>query len=98
MRLSNGLEKWKSSAISGLGCAVLYSAANGHANYVEHRKQVEGQYSMADYGQQEPDAAWLARNNGAGDQRGVCIPPYFVFQFRSDGHPSPLTATTKVAH
>ncbi|MES2441804.1 MAG: hypothetical protein V4574_03170 [Pseudomonadota bacterium] len=73
-----------------------YSAADGHAKYVEHRKAVEAQYSLADYGQQEPDPAWLGRNNGAGDQRGVCIPPYFVFQFRSDGHPSPLTSTVKV--
>jgi hypothetical protein len=37
------------------------------------------------YGQQMPDAAWIKRN----DQRGLCIPPYFVFQFRADGHPEP---------
>ena len=33
--------------------------------------------------------AWLGRNDGKGDPRGLCIPPYFVFQFRSDGHPLP---------
>jgi hypothetical protein len=37
------------------------------------------------YGQSMPDAAWVSRN----DQRGLCIPPYFVFQFRADGHPGP---------
>ncbi|QND44654.1 hypothetical protein HB780_02390 (plasmid) [Rhizobium lusitanum] len=43
-------------------------------------------YSKSDYyGQTKPDATWLARN----DKRGVCIPPYFVFQFRSDMHPKP---------
>jgi hypothetical protein len=39
------------------------------------------------YGQTMPDAAWVNRN----DQRGLCIPPYFVFQFRADGHPAPKT-------
>jgi hypothetical protein len=33
----------------------------------------------------------LSRKGGAGDQRGICIPPYFVFQFRSDGHPAPMS-------
>jgi hypothetical protein len=42
-------------------------------------------YDPNDFGQKRPDAAWVARN----DQRGLCIPPYFVFQFRSDGHPAP---------
>jgi hypothetical protein len=42
-------------------------------------------YDPNDFGQKGPDAAWIARN----DQRGLCIPPYFVFQFRSDGHPAP---------
>lgn len=37
------------------------------------------------YGQVMPDNSWLDRN----DQRGLCIPPYFVFQFRADGHPKP---------
>lgn len=51
-------------------------------------------YDPNDYGQKQPDAEWVARN----DQRGLCIPPYFVFQFRSDGHPAPpaqVSATTK---
>lgn len=40
-------------------------------------------YDINDYGQQQPDEAWIKRN----DVRGICIPPYFVFQFRSDNHP-----------
>jgi len=49
-------------------------------------KAINGRdYDPDDFGQQRPDAAWVQRN----DQRGVCIPPYFVFQFRSDGHPAP---------
>ena len=43
-------------------------------------------YSAADYyGQRFPDKEWLDRR----DRRGLCIPPYFVFQFRSDRHPKP---------
>ncbi|WP_210215090.1 hypothetical protein, partial [Mesorhizobium sp. M4B.F.Ca.ET.089.01.1.1] len=43
-------------------------------------------YSAADYyGQRFPDRDWLDRH----DRRGLCIPPYFVFQFRSDKHPKP---------
>jgi hypothetical protein len=42
-------------------------------------------YDIFDYGQKQSDAAWVNRK----DPRGVCIPPYFVFQFRSDGHPAP---------
>ena len=45
-------------------------------------------YDPNDFGQKGPDAAWVAKN----DQRGLCIPPYFVFQFRSDGHPAPPAA------
>ena len=49
-------------------------------------KEVTGRdYDPKDFGQEKPDDAWVARN----DQRGLCIPPYFVFQFRSDGHPAP---------
>lgn len=40
-------------------------------------------YDPDQYGQKQPDTAWINRN----DTRGVCIPPYFVFQFRSDRHP-----------
>src|SRR5262249_40113731 len=42
-------------------------------------------YDIDDYGQKRPDSGWVSRN----DTRGICIPPYFVFQFRSDGHPAP---------
>ena len=42
-------------------------------------------YDPNAYGQQKPDNAWIFRN----DQRGFCLPPYFVFQFRSDRHPKP---------
>ena len=49
-------------------------------------KEINGRkYDEKDDGQKRPDDAWVARN----DKRGLCIPPYFVFQFRSDGHPSP---------
>jgi hypothetical protein len=65
-----------------------YNQANGHEKFAARQKAVS--YKSSDYGQQEPDAAWLARNGGRGDPRGICIPPYFVFQFRSDGHPSPV--------
>lgn len=67
-----------------------YTAANGHAKFEERSKTTP--YKPDDFGQKEPDAAWLSRNGGGGDQRGICIPPYFVFQFRSDGHPSPMSA------
>jgi hypothetical protein len=73
--------------LSGMG----YTAANAHDRFEARRSVVAGIYDAADYGQQEPDKAWLGRNGGHGDRRGVCIPPYFVFQFRSDGHPSPIS-------
>jgi hypothetical protein len=66
---------------------IGYTAANGRERFLERQRNVS--YKADDYGQREPDSAWLGRNNGAGDQRGICIPPYFVFQFRSDGHPNP---------
>jgi hypothetical protein len=47
---------------------------------INHRR-----YDPSDFGQKQPDATWISRD----DQRGLCIPPYFVFQFRSDGHPAP---------
>lgn len=65
-----------------------YNEANGHDQFVARKNAVP--YTEADYGQAEPDSAWLGRNGGRGDPRGICIPPYFVFQFRSDGHPSPV--------
>jgi hypothetical protein len=50
-------------------------------------KQIVGKpYAAADYyGQVHPDEEWLTRQ----DRRGLCIPPYFVFQFRADKHPQP---------
>lgn len=68
---------------------IGYSQSNGHAKFLERRKTSSVIYADEDFGQQEPDTQWLSRNGGRGDQRGVCIPPYFVFQFRSDGHPAP---------
>ena len=41
------------------------------------------------FGEKMPDSAWLGRNGGNGDRRGLCIPPYFVFQFKADGHRVP---------
>jgi hypothetical protein len=43
------------------------------------------------FGERMPDDAWLGRNAGNGDRRGLCIPPYFVFQFKADGHRVPPT-------
>ena len=68
-----------------------YTAENGHEHYRKRTSDVVGLQKPDDFGQKEPDAAWLGRNDGKGDPRGLCIPPYFVFQFRSDGHPSPPT-------
>ena len=65
-----------------------YNRANGRREFEARQKAVS--YDPSDFGQKEPDPAWLARNRGRGDQRGICIPPYFVFQFRSDGHPPPV--------
>jgi hypothetical protein len=42
-------------------------------------------YDPKGFGEQRPDDGWISRHDG----RGYCIPPYFVFQFRSDGHPPP---------
>lgn len=69
--------------VEGLGL----NAGNAIESYDKRRSIVDGQsgYSKLDFGQAKPDDKYLNRN----DQRGVCIPPYFVFQFRSDGHPRP---------
>ncbi|HEX3127679.1 MAG TPA: hypothetical protein VH394_10135 [Thermoanaerobaculia bacterium] len=74
-----------------------YTLANGHQSYEQRLAAVAGIYNENDFGQKEPDEAWLSRNGGAGDQRGICIPPYFVFQFRSDGHPAPMTQTMEAS-
>lgn len=69
--------------------SIGYDLDNGASKYEARKKRIP--YDLADFGQQPPDRAWLGRNNGAGDSRGICIPPYFVFQFRADGHPKPTT-------
>lgn len=69
-----------------------YTAADGHDKFLARERAVAGHYGKDHFGQVEPDRLWLRRNDGAGDQRGLCIPPYFVFQFRSDKHPSPMVA------
>ncbi|MBB6486854.1 hypothetical protein [Rhizobium lusitanum] len=63
---------------------------NERARLLDHsaffREVVNRDYDKAQYyGQTRPDGKWMMRN----DRRGVCIPPYFVFQFRSDKHPRP---------
>ncbi len=64
----------------------LYDARLEGLRTTTYFRDVNGRdYDPNDFGQKRPDDAWVARN----DQRGLCIPPYFVFQFRSDGHPAP---------
>lgn len=43
-------------------------------------------YEAQGLGELPPNDNWAKRN----DRRGLCIPPYFVFQFRSDSHPENL--------
>jgi hypothetical protein len=74
---------------------IGYNEANGHGLFLK-RKQATN-YTPIDFGQKEPELAWLRRNWGKGDQRGICIPPYFVFQFRSDLHPAPMKSDTRKA-
>jgi hypothetical protein len=67
-----------------------------------HRLQVDAyfrqvtkrDYDENDYGQKRPDNDWVARS----DRRGLCIPPYFVFQFRSDGHPAPPLPKDRIGY
>lgn len=66
-----------------------YTAENGPERIAARAAAVDNIQHEQDFGQRAPDAAWLGRNGGRGDPRGLCIPPYFVFQFRSDGHPAP---------
>jgi hypothetical protein len=47
------------------------------------------QLALHYFGERIPDEAFLNRNGGLGDRRGVCIPPYFIFQFKADGHRVP---------
>lgn len=66
-----------------------YTAANGKSRFEARRAVVS--YDPEDFGQKAPDEKFLSRYGGKGDPRGICIPPYFVFQFRSDGHPAPMS-------
>lgn len=67
-----------------------YSLANGKERYETRAARVAGlQDPNLEFGQKMPDSDWLGRNGGTGDPRGVCIPPYFVMQFRVDNHPTP---------
>lgn len=55
-------------------------------NGSEFFRKISGfKYDKDYFGQKKPDLSWLNSNRG----NGVCIPPYFVFQFRSDNHPVP---------
>ena len=59
---------------------------------LDQAEQREGA-GITQFGEGMPDVTWLARNGGQGDRRGVCIPPYFVFQFKADGHRVPVNYT-----
>ncbi|MER9183709.1 hypothetical protein [Mesorhizobium sp. M0767] len=81
---------------------VGYTAENGTANFnaraarrdaarnspIESDKDRK-RLRITFFGEKMPDRGWLNRNNGNGDRRGLCIPPYFVFQFKADGHHVP---------
>ncbi|TPW31804.1 hypothetical protein FJU08_08695 [Martelella alba] len=54
---------------------LSFQASDSRRNY----------FASTFFGQDMPDDAWLNRE----DHRGVCIPPYFVFQFKADGHVVP---------
>ena len=58
-------------------------AANG--GHGEIKAALGDAYNPLAFGQKAPDRDWMQHN----DRRGICIPPYFVFQFRADGHPQP---------
>jgi hypothetical protein len=66
------------------------AARNSSDESADNRKRLR----ITFFGERMPDSAWLARNAGNGDRRGLCIPPYFVFQFKADGHRVPAQAAT----
>ena len=68
---------------------IGYDAANGHENSCSAEPASPAISIPRISARKSRTHAWLGRNGGKGDPRGLCIPPYFVFQFRSDGHPSP---------
>ncbi|MGO7837228.1 hypothetical protein [Rhizobium johnstonii] len=66
-------------------------AARRMAARMSHKEDAENRKRLAIdfFGEKMPDKMWLGRNDGVGDPRGLCIPPYFVFQFKADGHKMP---------
>jgi hypothetical protein len=68
---------------------IGYTMANGVDRFENRANAIPGTPSEFAFGEKQPELAWLARNGGKGDQRGYCMPPYFVLQFRVDGHPDP---------
>ena len=78
--------------ISGLdtdGELIPYTLTTGKGLFEQRAKALESKPGPFAFGEKMPDVAWLSRNRGLGDGRGYCMPPYFVFQFRVDGHPVP---------
>lgn len=69
----------------GARAARREAARNSPAETEKNRKRL----GITFFGEQMPDTAWLGRKDGKGDRRGLCIPPYFVFQFKADGHRVP---------
>ena len=70
--------------LKGLGwnAKELDIGFNDRLQQRDKRYEAEGTW-----GQIKPELAWAMRNAARGDKRGVCVPPYFVAQFKSDGHP-----------
>jgi hypothetical protein len=66
------------------------AARNSTRESSDNRKRLR----ITFFGEKMPDSSWLDRNGGNGDRRGLCIPPYFVFQFKADGHRVPEQAAT----
>jgi hypothetical protein len=70
--------------LKGLGWNKEQIAKNHNDRLMYRAKRYEAEGT---WGQNKPEQAWGNRNGGRGDTRGVCVPPYFVAQFKSDGHP-----------
>jgi hypothetical protein len=85
-----------------------YTAANARAKWQARKDRREAARNSSEedpdnrrvlglsyFGETMPDDAWLHRNVGQGDRRGICVPPYFVFQFKADGHQVPATMQSR---
>ncbi len=70
------------------------AARNSPAEKKENRERLK----ITFFGEHRPDNAWLGRKDGNGDRRGLCIPPYFVFQFKADGHSVPKANAPSAGH